>query len=49
MTKRLDGYNYMKILTDWVSKDDIFKKDFVWPRQMEIHLPANKKIACDFH
>jgi wyosine [tRNA(Phe)-imidazoG37] synthetase (radical SAM superfamily) len=39
----------MKILTDWVSKDDIFKKKFVWPRQMEIHLPANKDIACDFH
>ncbi len=39
----------MKILTDWVKKEDIFKKKFVWPRQMEIHLPANKKIACDFH
>ena len=24
--KRLDGYNYMKILTDWVKKEDIFKK-----------------------
>lgn len=47
--KRIDSYNYMKILTDWVSKDDIFKKKFVWPRQMEIHLPANKDIACDFH
>ena len=47
--KRIDSYNYMKILTDWVSKDDIFKKKFVWPRQMEVHLPANKDIACDFH
>ena len=42
---RLDNYNYMKILTDWVDKKDIFKKKFVWPRQMEIHLPSNKKIA----
>jgi wyosine [tRNA(Phe)-imidazoG37] synthetase (radical SAM superfamily) len=46
---RLDNYNYMKNLTDWVDKKDIFKKDFVWPRQFEIHLPSNKEIACDFH
>ena len=46
---RLDSYNYMKNLTDWVPEEDIFKKDFVWPRQMEIHLPSNKEIACDFH
>ena len=46
---RLDNYNYMKILTDWVGEENIFKKKFVWPRQMEIHLPSNKKIACDFH
>ena len=39
----------MKNLTDWVPKEEIFNKDFVWPRQMEIHLPANKEIACDFH
>ncbi|MDC0060084.1 radical SAM protein [Pelagibacteraceae bacterium] len=48
MTKRLDNYNYMKNLTDWVSKDSIFNKEFVWPRQFEIHLPSNKEIACDF-
>jgi molybdenum cofactor biosynthesis enzyme MoaA len=47
---KLDGYNYLKNLTDWVDKKDIFNKDkkFVWPRQMEIHLPSNKEIACDF-
>ena len=39
----------MKNLTDWVSEEDIFNKEFVWPRQMEIHLPSNKEIACDFH
>ena len=49
MSKRLDNYNYMKNLTDWVSEEDIFNKEFVWPRQMEIHLPSNKEIACDFH
>lgn len=49
MTTRLDSYNYMKNLTDWVDEKDIFKKEFVWPRQMEIHLPSNKEIACDFH
>ena len=49
MTSRLDNYNYMKILTNWVDKDDIFTKKFTWPRQLEIHLPSNKKIACDFH
>ena len=48
MSKRLDNYNYLKILTDWVDKKDIFNKDFVWPRQLEIHLPSNKEIACDF-
>lgn len=47
--KRLDNYNYMKNLTDWVPKEDIFNKEFVWPRQMEIHLPSNREIACDFH
>ena len=46
---RLDNYNYMKNLTDWVDKEDIFHKEFVWPRQFEIHLPSNKEIACDFH
>ncbi len=46
---RLDNYNYMKNLTDWVDEKDIFNKKFVWPRQMEIHLPSNKEIACDFH
>ena len=46
---RLDNYNYMKNLTDWVDEKDIFKKEFVWPRQFEIHLPSNKEIACDFH
>ena len=46
---RIDNYNYMKNLTDWVDSKDIFNKKFVWPRQLEIHLPSNKKIACDFH
>ena len=45
---RLDNYNYMKNLTDWVDKEDIFHKEFVWPRQFEIHLPSNKEIACIF-
>jgi wyosine [tRNA(Phe)-imidazoG37] synthetase (radical SAM superfamily) len=47
---RLEGYNYMKILTDWTGgKEKLFNKDFVWPRQLEVHLPSNKEIACDFH
>ena len=47
---RLEGYNYMKILTDWTGGEEkLFKKDFIWPRQLEIHLPSNKEIACDFH
>ena len=29
MTKRLENYKYMKNLTDWVSEEHIFNKEFV--------------------
>ena len=48
--ERPAGYQYMKILDDWMQKNNtsMFSTKMVYPRQLEIHLPSNKKIACDF-
>ncbi len=45
------NYNYLKILKDFLggSLDRVFNGEIVYPRQLEIHLPSNKKVACDFH
>ena len=49
--ERPAGYQYINILDDWMQKNNtsMFSTKLVYPRQLEIHLPSNKKIACDFH
>ena len=47
---RPPGYNYIQILKDHVgSWDKIFNGELIYPRQLEIHLPGNHKIRCDFN
>jgi radical SAM protein with 4Fe4S-binding SPASM domain len=47
--KRPSGYDYFGILKDHLKKlDKIFNGKLVYPRQMEIHLPADHKKACNF-
>ena len=47
MKNRLNNYNYMKLLTDWVgNKKNIFNDKFYWPRQFEIHLPSIGGVWC---
>lgn len=50
LDKRLDGYNYLKILKDFLGGDfkKIFSGELVYPRQLEIHLPGDHKVPCDF-
>lgn len=49
-SKRLEGYDYLKILKDFLGGDfsKIFSGELVYPRQLEIHLPGDHKRACDF-
>ena len=43
------GYNYTQILRDHVGGwDKIFNGELIYPRQLEIHLPGNHKIRCNF-
>lgn len=47
---RLKGYNYTKIFTDHLGNDknNVFNGKLIYPRQMEIHLPADRKTPCNF-
>jgi len=47
---RPDGYQYFNILKDYLNGDltKIFNEQLVYPRQLEIHLPANHKKPCNF-
>lgn len=48
--ERPAGYNYIQILKDHVgSWDKIFNGELIYPRQLEIHLPGNHKIRCNFN
>jgi len=44
------GYQYFKILSDHLGNDltKIFNGELVYPRQLEIHLPGDRKHACNF-
>lgn len=44
------GYQYFKILSDHLGNDlsKIFNVELVYPRQIEIHLPGDRKRACNF-
>lgn len=48
--KRLHNYNYLTILKDFLGGDfsRIFSGEMVWPRQLEIHLPADHVSPCNF-
>lgn len=47
---RLDVYNYWNQLTKYLNEDvaKIFNEKMIYPRQLEIHLPANHQIHCNF-
>lgn len=47
---KVKGYNYTKIFTDHLNsnKKKVFNGELIYPRQMEIHLPADREIACNF-
>lgn len=44
------GYQYFNILSDHLgnSLTKIFNGELVYPRQLEIHLPGDRKRACNF-
>lgn len=45
-----DSYNYWQLLLNHIkSPEVIFGSDFVYPRQLEIHLPGNGEIPCNLH
>lgn len=48
---RPTSYQYFKILKDHLGGDlkKIFNGKLVYPRQIEIHLPADHKKPCNFH
>ena len=51
--KRPKGYYYWEQLVEHLnehgySEEDIFEKT-IYPRQLEIHLPSNKKQPCPFN
>jgi MoaA/NifB/PqqE/SkfB family radical SAM enzyme len=43
-------YNYIQILKNHIgSWDKIYNGELIYPRQLEIHLPGNHKIGCNFN
>jgi len=48
---RPEIYNYMDQLKEYLGGDlsKVFNGELVYPRQLEIHLPGNGKIPCNFH
>jgi len=48
---RPKNYQYLQILKDHLggSLKKIFNNQFVYPRQIEIHLPADHKKSCNFN
>lgn len=49
-TNRPSGYQYINILEEHLGNDltKIFNKKLIYPRQLEIHLPADHKRSCNF-
>lgn len=45
------GYQYFEILSDHLADDltKVFNGELIYPRQIEVHLPADHKTACNFH
>jgi len=50
-SSRPSGYQYFKILSNHLDNDltKIFNGKLIYPRQMEIHLPADHKKPCNFN
>ena len=48
---RPSSYKYFKMMTDHLGGncDKIFNGELVYPRQLEIHLPADHKKSCNFN
>jgi MoaA/NifB/PqqE/SkfB family radical SAM enzyme len=48
---RPEGYQYLNIIKNHLDGDlsRVFNGDCIYPRQMEIHLPANGKAPCNFN
>ena len=48
---RPSSYQYLKILQDYLggNLNKIFNGKLIYPRQIEIHLPADHKKSCNFH
>lgn len=44
------GYQYFNVVTDHLNNDltKIFNGELIYPRQVEIHLPGDRKRACNF-
>ena len=45
------GYQYIEILRNHLGGDfsKVFNGELIYPRQMEVHLPGDGKIPCNFH
>ena len=45
------GYQYFQILSDHLGNDltKVFNGELIYPRQLEIHLPGDRKHACNFN
>src|SRR3989338_2957851 len=50
VTVRPAGYQYLKIVKDHLNNDlsRVFNGDMIYPRQLEVHLPGNKRMRCNF-
>ena len=47
--QRPPGYNYTQVLLEHLgSWNKVFNGELVYPRQLEIHLPGNHRIPCNF-
>lgn len=48
---RPTNYYYFEILRDYLggNLDKVFTGEFVWPRQIDLHLPGDGKRGCNFH
>ena len=48
---RLKNYQYLDIVTEHLNNDEtkVFNNELIYPRQLEVHLPSDRKEACNFH
>ena len=48
---RPKNYDYVDILRNHLGGDfeSVFNGELIYPRQLEVHLPSDRKTACNFH